>query len=424
MRIAYLINRYPAVSHSFIRREILALERLGHEIVRISIRAETNNQLSAEDQSEMMRTRFVLRCGALALFLAFVRVLTMSPTRLVKALRLTWKLGWRAERPLPVHVIYLVEACQILLWTRAEKAEHLHAHFGTNSAEVAMLVHELGGPPWSFTVHGPEEFDKAPFIALPEKIRRADFVVAISSFGRSQLFRHVGHDQWSKIKVVRCGIERAFYEGVEASHPISARRLLCVGRLCEQKGQLLLIEASKKLVEAGIAFELVLAGDGAIRAEIERLIQTYQITSTVRITGWITSAQVREEIMASRALVLPSFAEGLPVVIMEAMALQRPVISTFVAGIPELVESGEHGWLVPAGDVDALAAAMQRCLESPADVIRTIGVRAQAKVLRFHDVDHGVAQLAELFRLSQLSPEHPVGNSVDFTSAAYDKPPS
>jgi glycosyltransferase involved in cell wall biosynthesis len=128
--------------------------------------------------------------------------------------------------------------------------------------------------------------------------------------------------------------------------------------------------------------------------------------------------------MASRALVLPSFAEGLPVVIMEAMALQRPVISTFVAGIPELVESGEHGWLVPAGDVDALAAAMQRCLESPADVIRTIGVRAQAKVLRFHDVDHGVAQLAELFRLSQLSPEHPVGNSVDFTSAAYDKPPS
>ena len=189
MRIAYLVNRYPAVSHSFIRREILALEQLGHEIVRISIRAETNNQLGAEDQSEMMRTRFVLRGGVPALFFAFIRVLTMSPARLVKALRLTWKLGWRAERPLPVHIIYLFEACQILLWIRAEKAEHLHAHFGTNSAEVAMLVHELGGPPWSFTAHGPEEFDKAQFIALPEKIRRANFVVAISSFGRSQLLR-------------------------------------------------------------------------------------------------------------------------------------------------------------------------------------------------------------------------------------------
>ena len=135
------------------------------------------------------------------------------------------------------------------------------------------------------------------------------------------------------------------------------RRLVCVGRLCEQKGQLLLIEAARLLAERGTKFELVLAGDGEMRGEIEALIAKYRLTDTVRITGWISSDEVRAEILAARALVLPSFAEGLPVVIMEAMALRRPVITTFVAGIPELIQHGEHGWLVPAGDLESLAAS-------------------------------------------------------------------
>src|SRR6202043_2058741 len=130
----------------------------------------------------------------------------------VKALGLVWKVSRRADRPLAVHMIYLLEACCVVLWLRAEKTEHLHAHFGTNAAEVAMLVHELGGPRWSFTAHGPEEFDKAKSIALPEKIRRADFVGAVSSFRGSQLFRNGSHQHWQKIQVVHCGNEPAFYE--------------------------------------------------------------------------------------------------------------------------------------------------------------------------------------------------------------------
>ncbi|WP_456742179.1 glycosyltransferase [Bradyrhizobium sp. USDA 4469] len=267
-----------------------------------------------------------------------------------------------------------------------------------------MLVHALGGPPWSFTVHGPEEFDKAQFIALPEKIRRASFVVAISSFGRSQLFRQVAHEQWHKIKIVRCGLEPSFYQRNHVSSSLpTAPRLVCVGRLCEQKGQLLLLEATKKLMEAGLKFEVVLAGDGEMRGDLDRLIDTCQLRSVVRITGWITSAEVREQILASRALVLPSFAEGLPVVIMEAMALQRPVISTFVAGIPELVEPNEHGWLVSAGDVDGLAAAMRACLECPGEQIQAMGAKARTKVVRFHDVDHEAAVLAGLFQSAYSS---------------------
>lgn len=397
MRIAYLINQYPTISHSFIRREILALERQGHQVFRISIRGWNDQQHGKEDQLEYTRTRYVLRGGAIPLIFAFLRILLARPVRLMRTISLMWQVSRTADRPLPVHIVYLFEACLIVSWLRAEKSEHLHAHFGTNSAEVAMLVHELGGLPWSFTAHGPEEFDKAKFIALPEKIRRANFVVAVSSFGRSQLFRNVSHEHWHKIRVVHCGIEPTFYR-VAVNRPGSENRLICVGRLCEQKGQLLLIDAARQLSERSTKFELVLAGDGEMRDEIENLIARYKLQNQVRITGWIGSDQVRDEILAARALVLPSFAEGLPIVIMEAMSLGRPVISTYVAGIPELIETSEHGWLVPAGDVEALASAMQTCLDAPLDAITRMGEASRSRVLERHNVDKEAAKLADLFR--------------------------
>lgn len=395
MRIAYLINQYPTVSHSFIRREILALERQGHEVMRISVRGWAGAQLGKEDQTEQSRTRYVLRDGFLPLIVAFLRILVIRPVHLMKAIGLVWTVSRHADRPLPVHLIYLFEACLVALWLRAEKTEHLHAHFGTNSAEVAMLAHVLGGPRWSFTAHGPEEFDKAKFIALPEKIRRAALVIAVSSFGRSQLFRNVSHDHWNKVNIVHCGIEPAFYAGA-AIQAGDGRRLVCVGRLCEQKGQLLLIEAARLLTERGVGFELVLAGDGEMRGELEEMIARYKLQKAVRITGWISSDQVRDEILAARALVLPSFAEGLPVVIMEAMALRRPVISTFVAGIPELIDPSRHGWLIPAGDAEALASAMQTCLETSHETIASMGDSAYATVIERHNADKEASKLANL----------------------------
>jgi glycosyltransferase involved in cell wall biosynthesis len=397
MRIAYLVNWYPKVSHSFIRREILALEERGQQILRISVRGRGDELPTKEDQLEQARTRYVLGDGALPLLLALLRVSLTSPRRLMAAVLLTIKVGRRADRPLPVQFIYVLEACRIVLWLRKEKIDHVHAHFGTNSTQLAMLVQELGGPSYSFTCHGPEEFDKARLIGLTEKIERAKFVVAVSSFGRSQLYRYAGHEHWSKIKVVHCGIEPAFHE--DAPHESRGhQRLICVGRLCEQKGQLLLLDAARLLVERGIKFELVLAGDGEMRHELEHLIARYRLKDTVRITGWISSEQVRQEILESRGLVLPSFAEGLPVVIMEAMALRKPVISTFVAGIPELVQPGQHGWLVPAGDVEALASAMQDCLATSAETIAEMGAKAHARVLERHDIDKEAFKLLELFQ--------------------------
>lgn len=397
MRIAYFINQYPKVSHSFIRREILALERQGFEVQRIALRGWDGELVDAEDLRERERTRYVLQGGLLGLILAVLRGVMVNPVRFFSAMGLALRMGRRADRPWPFHLAYLAEACRMLPWLRESGAAHVHAHFGTNSAEVAMLAHALGGPAFSFTVHGPEEFDKAQFIHLGEKIRRSAFVVAISSYGRSQLFRWVEHAHWPKVKVVHCGLEKAFHAVAPVPVP-NAPRLVCVGRLCEQKGQMLLVEAAQRLAARGVTFEIVLAGDGEMRREVEDLIALYGLHGRVRITGWISSDQVREEILAARGLVLPSFAEGLPVVIMEAMALRRPVLTTYVAGIPELVRPGENGWLFPAGSVEELVAVLEDCLAQPAAVLERMGEAAYRRVLERHDIDTEAAKLSGLFR--------------------------
>ncbi|PPK75280.1 glycosyltransferase involved in cell wall biosynthesis [Methylobacter tundripaludum] len=395
-QIAYFINQYPKVSHSFIRREILALERQGFDIFRIALRGWDAEVVDAEDKLERERTQYVLQSGVLGLIAPVIQTLLRSPVKFLSSLKLAVRMGIRADRAWPYHLVYLAEACRMLSWVQAKDIRHIHAHFGTNSAEVVMLLKLLGGPGYSFTVHGPEEFDKPEFIKLREKVSHAAFVVAISSFGRSQLFRWINYQDWNKVQVVHCGLEPSFHE--DAVQPVtSAPRLVCVGRLSEQKGQLLLVDAVSKLLAKGIDIELVLAGDGEMRPEIEALIKQHSLESKVIITGWISSKQVREEILASRAMVQPSFAEGLPVVIMEAMALRRPVLTTYVAGIPELVRPGENGWLFPAGDVDELVKVLEDFLHTPTEILEKMGQAAHQRVLERHSIDVEAAKLARLF---------------------------
>lgn len=395
-RIAYLVNQYPKGSHSFIRREILALERQGVQIERIALRGWDQAQADDEDALEQRRTRYVLQGGLLPLMLALLATLLARPHRFFRALALAVRMARRAERGLPYHLAYLAEACRMLPWLKSCGAVHLHAHFGTNSTEVAMLAHELGGPRYSFTVHGPEEFDKPQSLGIGEKVRRSAFVVAVSSYGRSQLYRWIEHAQWPKVKLVHCGLEPAFHQSA-ASAPLPAPRLACVGRLCEQKGQLLLVEAAARLACKGIRFDLVLVGDGELRRALEVLIARHALGDRVRITGWVSGAEVRNHILDARALVLPSFAEGLPVAIMEAMALRRPVLTTYVAGIPELVRHGRDGWLCPPGDVEALEQALEHLLSRPAEELQAMGEGAQRRVLERHCIDTQAARLAGLF---------------------------
>jgi glycosyltransferase involved in cell wall biosynthesis len=400
MRLAYLINQYPKVSHTFVRREIVALERLGHQIERFSIRRTSESLADEADQVEQQRTHVVLDDGWQGLGTSLLKLAISRPRRVWRAAKLAVSVGRRSDRGLFRHFAYLAEAGALAERLDREGCRHLHAHFGTNSATVAMLCHELGGPPFSFTVHGPEEFDKPEFLGLAEKIARAAFVVAISSFGKSQLYRQAPARDWSKIHVVRCGLDADFFDAPRTKVP-AAPRLVCVGRLCEQKGQLLLVEAAAQLAEAGIAFELVLVGDGELRAAIEAAIERHQLQNRVRITGWADGAKVRAEITAARALVLPSFAEGLPVVLMEAFALRRPVISTYVAGIPELVLPGRSGWLVPAGSIPALAEAMREVLSMDPEELDRMAKEGETQVRNLHDVRTSAKELSSLLEASQ-----------------------
>ncbi len=399
LSIAYLINQYPMVSHSFVRREINALERQEVKVRRVAVRGWDSALADPQDVQERAQTEYLLRRGVTSLLIPFLTALVTAPVRMVQTCRLMAKCARESDKSLPHHAVYLAEACLLLSWLKRWQVRHVHAHFGTNSAQVAMLACALGGSEfsYSFTAHGPEEFDKPLSLSLGEKIRRASFVAAISSFGRSQLFRWVDRTHWHKIQVVHCGLEKAFHAGEFQAPAALNKTLVCIGRLCEQKGQLLLVDAANILRQRGVEFKLVLAGDGEMRADIEAAISRYELQDRIRITGWISSTEVRNELLAARALVLPSFAEGLPVVIMEAMSLRRPVLSTFVAGIPELVQAGGSGWLFPAGDVEQLANAMQDCLQTPEEALTAMGDAARHRVLMRHDIEDSAAQLKALF---------------------------
>ncbi|MBW4682742.1 MAG: glycosyltransferase [Microcoleus vaginatus WJT46-NPBG5] len=397
MSIAYLINQYPKVSHSFVRREIAGVEACGIPVARISIRSSASELVDEADKRELEKTRTVLGGGVAGLLSGLVRTAITRPFRLLGAFWLALKVGWGSDRGVLLHLAYLAEACILLRWFAEAGIAHVHAHFGTNSTTVAMLCHALGGPSYSFTVHGPEEFDKPEALSLPEKIKRSAFVVAVSSFGKSQLYRWCDYDQWPKIHVVHCGVDEMFLKQPPTGVP-AVPRLACVGRLCEQKGQLLLIEAAGQLAAEGIPFKLVLVGDGELRSPIEALIAKLNLQDRVEITGWASGAEVQQQILAARTMVLPSFAEGLPVVIMEALALGRPVISTYVAGIPELVEPGVCGWLVPPGSVEALTVAMRTALQLPAQQLEAMGKEGSQRVAKQHDAAIESSKLAALFQ--------------------------
>ena len=400
MRIAYLTTQYPKVSHTFIRRELRELERRGHDVLRLAIRRADSMLVDPIDQEELARTIQCLSQPLMSLLAGQIRTVATRPRAFARALWMALRMGWRSDRGLLKHLAYLAEAAYLLQVLRRHAVQHVHVHFGTNAASVARLIRCLGGPPYSFTLHGPDEFDAPRSFGLDGKQADAAFVVAITDYCSAQLRRWAAPEHWSKIKVVRCGVGDGFLGNAAPIDP-RCETFVCVGRLCPQKGQLLLIDALAHLRREGRHAKVVLAGDGEMRPAIERRVADTGSGESVEITGWIAEDEVRRRILASRALVLPSFAEGLPVVIMEAMALGRPVISTYVAGIPELVLPGQTGWLVPAGNVEKLADAMREVLDSPVERLNVMGQAGRARVMQYHNTSREAERLEQLLLTSE-----------------------
>lgn len=398
MRIAYLINCYPATSHSFIRREIEAVESSGVAVYRFSVRpADLASLPDIHDRAELAKTVVLLSIGVVSLAAGALGAVIRYPRRSIAALRIAYSITDWTLISLIRRTAYFAEAAALAKLMRANRIDHLHAHFGTNSAMVARIASKLSAIPYSFTVHGPDEFDAPGALDLRGKIADSTFCVAISSFGRSQLMRWSAYSDWDKIEVVRCGVDANFL-GSRALPSFPAEPNLCaVARLSAQKGVPLLIEAAGRLKREGKRFRLTIVGDGEMRPEIEAMIQRLDLRGDVELVGWGSSDVVVERLLEARAMILPSFAEGLPVVIMEALALGRPVVVTAIAGTPELVDR-QCGWLIPAGSIDALVDAMGAVIDAPVDQLAEMGRVGHERVAAQHDAGVNGTQLVHLFR--------------------------
>lgn len=385
--IGYVVNTYPRPSHTFIRREIAALEAQGWRVHRFAMRGDAGALVDPLDQQEHQRTERVVEAGALRLGLTGLGSFASRPAATRRAV------GEVARGPR--QAIYHVEAAHLAVRARQLGLRHLHAHFGTNSTDVARYAARLAGIGYSFTVHGPEEFDAPVALRLGEKIADARFTVAVSSFGRSQLCRWVDPALWDRIRVVHCGIDATRFPHAEAM-PDGPVQLVAIGRFAPQKGFPLLLPALAAARQRA-DIRLTLVGDGELRPALTERIAGLGLSGAVRMTGWLGEAQVRAELAAAHALVVPSFAEGLPVVLMEAMAAGRPAVATAIAGIPELVVPGETGWLIPAGDADELATGMLRVADAGLDALKRMGAAARERVLARHDVRVETAKLSTLF---------------------------
>jgi colanic acid/amylovoran biosynthesis glycosyltransferase len=403
MKVAYLCSLYPAVSHTFVQREVEELREQGVEVTTFSIhRAGQEQILSQADRRAHETTAAILPVGAGALLSAHLATAGRHPRAYAATLALALRLAPDKARGLLWQLFYFAES--VLLWRELQSRglRHVHAHMGNVGADVALLATALGGKiepkrKWGFslTLHGPDELFDIRHFRLAAKAERATFVVCISDFTRSQLMAICPPATWPKLHVVHVGIPLRRFTRLDARARHEPARLLFVGRLVAQKGQAVLLEAVAALTERGREVELTLAGDGPTRATLERLAERLGVAGRVRFLGAVGQEQIGALYEQASIFCLPSFAEGLPTVLMEALAMELPVISTRINGAPELVRDGETGLLVTPGRADELAAAIERLIEDPSLAARLAG-RGRDLVSREFEVGRCAGELRML----------------------------
>lgn len=395
MKVAYFTSRYPAISHTFIMREILALRARGIEVVTISQRAADQREILAEaDRRERDATSYILPPRWGRLFAAHLRALLTRPLRYISALVFSQRVRPGGLRAMVWHFFYFVEAVQLADEMRRRNVRHVHVHFAGPCATVAMIAERLGDLTYSMTVHGPIVFFDVGANLLREKVERAAFIICISDFARSQLAAHVDPRHWSKMHIIHCGVDTTRYH-CDTPRPRSCH-LLSVGRLVPVKNASALIEAVARLADEFPDIRCTLVGDGPERARFERLAADLGVADRVTFAGAVGQDDILDYYRAADVFVLPSFAEGVPVVYMEAMAMGLPTIGTAVGGTTELIEHGESGLIVPPGNLDKLVEALRRVLSDDALCAR-LSAGGRRKVVAEFEISRIGAQVADLF---------------------------
>ena len=396
MHIAYLVSQYPAINHTFILREVRRLRQEGFTIRVISVRRPDRpaERMTLEERSELAHTRAILAANIWQIATVLVTTLLLKPVGFFRGLALAARLGGGNPRRTAAHLLYFAEAVIAGKWMMAEGYSHFHVHF---SSTVGLLVTAVFPLTMSITLHGPDEFTDPAGFHLARKVTACSFVCAISHFSRSQVMRFCHPSQWSKVEVSRLGVDTALYTPrIQRAQP-DLFELICVGRLAAVKAQHVLLESVRRLVTNGYKVRLRLVGDGPERGLLEARAEELGIESSVVFEGWRNQDAVLTFYKQADLFVLASFAEGVPVVLMEAMAMEIPCVATWVAGIPELISDGAQGLLVAPSDEEGLARAIARLLDDP-ELRRRIGQAGRARILEQYDLDTNFRRMAEIVR--------------------------
>lgn len=400
MKIAYLVSMYPDVSHTFIVREVKALRDRGVSVSTFSVRRPTRRNVLGEDaHREADATRALLPPPIGSLLAAFAWVLATRPLLTVRTLlqAVTGRgmtLGLRFK-----WLCYFGEAVLLAHWLARDEIGHLHCHFGNSGSSTGMLAARLARVPFSVTCHGSELLEIQEQ-RLPEKVARAAFVACVSYYGKAQLMRACDPELWGKLHIVRCGVTPV--EVVPGRGVGGPARILCVGRFSPEKGHLVLLDALAELRDRGNDFRCTLVGDGPLRTAAETRAQRLGLTDALTFTGSLEPERVAQLYQLASVVVLASFSEGVPVVLMEAMARGLPVVATHVGGVPELIRDGHSGLLVAPGDSQALAEAMQRVLADP-DRAATLGRNGAQTVRDKFNSAASARRIAALFHSARRS---------------------
>ncbi len=393
--LTYLVSQYPAANHTFILREIRGLRARGFDVGVISIRAcdRPLDLLTSDEREEQARTRYLKTAGFGAVATAHLATLVSRPWRYIRGLLYAVQLGGLDLRKILYNCLYFAEAVVAGRWMLRQGRRHAHAHF---TSTVALLLARVFPVTISMTIHGPDEFTDPVGFYLRQKVKASRFVCAISQYGRSQLMRWTTPDQWEKLSVCYLGVDPAVFTSRPAAKQAGPFRLLFVGRLAPVKAQHILIGAVDRLIRQGRQVRLRLVGDGPDRETLHVQIERRGLSAVVTLEGRMNQDQVLDLYRQTDCFALASFAEGIPVVLMEAMAMEIPCVATGITGIPELIRDEREGLLVPPSDEAALAQAIARLMDDPG-LCRRLGEAARRRVLEEFDLGRNVAELAQTF---------------------------
>jgi glycosyltransferase involved in cell wall biosynthesis len=396
--LAYLVNRYPMMSMIFILREVLQLRELGFDIHVASINPPDRppERMTAEEAAESARTYYVKSHGMAGAVIAHLQTILKNPTGYGRGLLWVVRLARLDLKRLFLNFMYFTEALMVGQWMRRRRQKHLHVHLGSQGATVGLFVRHVFGCGFSVTVHGPDEFYDERGQYLEQKVAAADFICCISSYARSQLMKSSSYVHWNKLVVSRLGVDPQVFSPQPGRHASAVFEILCVGRLTPAKGQHILIDAIERLAQQKRRVRLRLVGQGLDESSLRERAAQIEHPECIVFEGAVNPDRIRALYAEADAFCIPSFAEGIPVVLMEAMAMGVPCVTTHITGIPELIRDGIDGLLVAPSDLEALVEALARLMDDTA-LRERIARNGRARILEHYDLQRNVLKLAAIF---------------------------